>query len=255
MKTRVMRSILTTVVLTLLLVSKAVAQTDEPSEEESADGWQFRLAPLYIWFAGIEGDATLGPVTAPVEITFSDALENLDAIFTLAFEARKRRWSLFTNGFHLQLKPESTLPDGTRVGVTIKNDIVELGGSYRVLDEDVAVDLLAGARYTNLKVSGNALPLTFVSESWWDGFGGARVVYAFGEKKNWTITGRADAGAGGSDFTWSAAALLDWRFANWVSVTGGYKWLGYDYSTGSGLSRFDWKVTYQGPIAGVVFRF
>jgi hypothetical protein len=62
-------------------------------------------------------------------------------------------------------------------------------------------------------------------------------------------------GAGGSDLTWSAYALVGWQFTDWGSLNAGYKWLAYDYDTGSGPSRFSWDVTYQGPIAGLVFNW
>ncbi len=69
-------------------------------------------------------------------------------------------------------------------------------------------------------------------------------------------TGKSAAiGAGGSDLTWSAYALVGWQFTDWGSLNAGYKWLAYDYETGSGPSRFSWDVTYQGPIAGLVFNW
>ena len=96
----------------MLVASSVAAQTEPEPEKDTGDagGWEFQLAPLYIWFAGIEGNASLGPVNAPVNLSFGDVLENLSGIFTLHFEARKSKWSLFTDGMHLQLKPGTTLP-------------------------------------------------------------------------------------------------------------------------------------------------
>jgi hypothetical protein len=244
--------------LALIVSASAVAQTEPEPEPEKAPvdtgGWEFRLAPLYIWFAGLEGSAGIGPVNAPVNLSFGDVLENLSGIFTLHFEARKSKWSLFTDGMHLRLEPGTTLPNGAPVGVTVENDIIEVGAAYRVRDAQPSVDLLAGARYTSLEVTGFR-GANVVYETWWDGFGGARMRYAFGEKKNWSVSARADAGTGGSDLTWSAYALVAWQFAKFASVTGGYKWLDYDYTNGTGLSRVDWDVTYQGPILGIVFNW
>lgn len=254
-----LRRILAATGLALLVASSVAAQTEpEPEPEKDtgdAGGWEFQLAPLYIWFAGIEGNASLGPVNAPVSLSFGDVLENLSGIFTLHFEARKNKWSLFTDGMHLQLEPGTTLPNGAPVGVTVENDVIEVGAAYRVRDAQPSVDLLAGARYTNLEVTGTFRGVNVVDESWWDGFGGARMRYAFGETKDWSVAARADVGAGGSDLTWSAYALVAWQFARSASVTGGYKWLDYDYTNGTGLSRVDWNVTYQGPIVGIVFNW
>ena len=243
--------------LALLVAASAAAQTEqEPAEDTvEAGGWQFELAPLYIWFAGLEGDASIGPVNAPIRLSFGDVLENLSGIFTLHFEAKKNKWSFFTDGMHLQLEPGTTLPNGAPLGVKVENDIIEVGAAYRVRDAQPSVDILGGARYTNLEVRGTNRAITVVDESWWDGFGGARMRYAFGEKKNWSVAARGDIGTGGSDLTWSAYALATWRFAKFASVTAGYKWLDYDYTNGTGLSRVDWNVTYQGPIAGIVFNW
>lgn len=243
--------------LVFLVAASAAAQTEPEPEKDAVDtgGWQFELAPLYIWFAGLEGNASVGPVNTPISMSFGDVLDNLSGILTLHFEARKSRWSLFTDAMHLQLRPGTTLANGTDVGVKVENDIIELGAAYRVRDAQPSVDILGGARYTNLEVRGTTHAITAVDESWWDGFGGARMRYAFGEKKNWSVAARGDIGTGGSDLTWSAYALLAWQFAKSVSVTAGYKWLDYDYTNGTGRSRVDWNVTYQGPIAGIVFNW
>ena len=141
--------------LALLVATAAVGQTTSENDSANSNDWEFKLAPLYIWFAGIGGDAGLGPVSAPVNITFSDVLENLSGIFTLHFEARKSKWNIFADGMHLEISPGATLPNGAPVNITVKNDIVEIGGTYRVRDEAPSVELLVGARYTHLNVSGS----------------------------------------------------------------------------------------------------
>jgi len=156
---------------------------------------------------------------------------------------------------HLKMKPGSTLPNGAPISITVKNNIGELGGTYRIHDAAPWVDLLAGVRYTTLDVTSATVPGAEISEEWWDGFGGVRLGHEFGAKKEWSVSGRADVGAGGSDLTWSAYALVGWQFTDWGSLNAGYKWLAYDYDTGSGPSRFSWDVTYQGPIAGLVFNW
>jgi len=241
--------------LALLVATAAVAQTTSENDSANSNDWEFKLAPLYIWFAGIDGDAGLGPVTAPVDISFGDVFSNLKGIFTFHFEAGKRKWNFFADGMHLKIKPGATLPTGTQVSITVKNDIAEIGGTYRIHDAAPWVELLAGARYTSLDVTGSTIPRTDISEEWWDGFGGVRLGHEFGEKKQWSVSGRADVGAGGSDLTWSAVTLVGWQFNKWGALNAGYKWLAYDYETGSGLSRFSWDVTYQGPITGLVFRW
>jgi len=239
----------------LTLVNGAMGQTTTESDTDKPDEWRFTLAPLYLWFAGIEGDAGIGPVTAPVNIKFGDVLDNLSGVFTFHFEAGKRKWNIFADYMYLELEPGATGPMGTPVSATVRNNIAELGGTYRVRDAAPWVEVLGGLRYTDLSMGVSPAPPVDIEESWWDGFGGVRLGHEFGSKKQWSVKARADVGAGGSDLTWSAYMLAGWQFTKWGSLNAGYKWLGYDYETGSGASRFSWDVTYQGPIAGLVFNW
>ena len=82
-------------------------ESSESSQDESAilplasDEWEFHLAPLYIWFAGIGGSSSIGPVTAPLDISFSDprywirparrVVRSLLAIIRLNFKLREYR--------------------------------------------------------------------------------------------------------------------------------------------------------------------
>ena len=66
------------IVLSLCSVAKA--------EEESESGWKWRLAPMYLWAVNFQGDASIGPITAPVDVNFSNVFNNLEAVFTVNFE-------------------------------------------------------------------------------------------------------------------------------------------------------------------------
>lgn len=245
---------------------------DELEALPNPNDWQFHLAPLYVWFAGIEGESSLGPVTAPLDISFSDVFNNLEAVFTFHFEARKQNWAAFVDYMLLEVSPDQSAqfgsgPMGRPIGVDLdmdlRNDVVEFGGSYRIREAYPSVEILAGVRYTNLDISAVPaaknvplpLPPVNISEGLWDGFGGVRLIYEFGDNSGWSLIGKADVGGGSSDLTWSAMAAVDWQYKSWGSVRAGYKWLAYDYETGSGPSRFTYDVVYEGPIVGMVFNW
>jgi len=40
--------------------------------------WEYVLAPLFLWAQGMEGTSSVGPVTAPLDVTFEDALSNFE---------------------------------------------------------------------------------------------------------------------------------------------------------------------------------
>lgn len=218
--------------------------------EAETDKWQFLLAPFYLWAAGISGTSSLGPLTAPVNVTFRDALQNLEGIFTFHFQARKKKIALYTDFMYLDLGPKTTGPGGIPLSTSVTNAIWDVGASYRLRQASPSVEVLAGLRTSFLSGSLQLAPVIGIDESWVDGFGGVRLAHRFGNNDNWRVSGRADIGAGSSDLTWSSTLLLSYRLKKWVSFDAGYKWLSYDYETGSGITRFTYDVTYQGPIAG-----
>ena len=64
----------------------------------------------------------------------------------------------------------------------------------------------------------------------------------------------------GIDFTWGAMRTICYRFRlfseeNNARVVGGYRVLYQDYKDGSGDDKFEWDVTFHGPILGLVVEF
>jgi hypothetical protein len=215
----------------------AAAQGELPESE--SDEWQFTIAPLYLWAVGIDGNIGVGPVTAPVNITFDDALSNLSGAFTLHFEARKKKWNVLADYMWVGLSPSASLPTGTPVNVDLDMQIGELGGTYLVTDSSPYVEVLAGVRYQSVDMTASPTPVS-IDDSWADGFVGARITGQWGN---------------GSDLVWNVSLLGDYRFKKWGSVFAGYRVLDYDYSSGSGASRFVFDTRLQGPLLGLAFYF
>jgi hypothetical protein len=234
----------------LFAVSGSASAQGELPEAES-DKWQFTIAPLYLWAVGIDGNIGVGPVVAPVNINFGDALSNLSGAFTLHFEARKKRWNVLADYMWVGLEPSASLPTGVPVNVDLDMQIGELGGTYLVTDSSPYVEILGGARYQKVDLTASPTPVS-VDDSWWDGFVGARITGKWG---NWKVVGRGDVGGGGSDLVWNVSLLGDYRFKKWGSVFAGYRLLDYDYSSGSGASRFVFDTRLQGPLLGLAFYF
>lgn len=240
---KLLRVLLPALLLTNMCGSVANAQ----------EGWTHTLVPLYLWGAGIEGTSQVGPVTAPISISFADALDNLDTTLTVHYEANKGKWGVLADVFHLSLVPEATLPGGAPLGVDLTNNIFEVGGIYRpeVLN---GLEVLFGVRAMQFEMGasiGSSPKRTLVDQDWVDAFAGARKKFSL--SKNTGLMVRGDVGAGDSEFVWNAALLLDYRFNKTISVLGGYRWLDYDYQTGSGRDRFTYNVTYEGPAIALRF--
>ena len=56
-------------------------------------------------------------------------------------------------------------------------------------------------------------------------------------------------------FASNVSLLGDYRFKKWGSVYADYRVLDYDYSSGSGASRFVFDTRLQGPLLGLAFYF
>jgi predicted porin len=223
------------------------------SNANAESEWKHTLVPLYLWGAGIEGTSQIGPVSAPVSIEFADALDNIDTTLTFHYEANKGKLGLLVDLFHLSLAPESTLPNGASAGVDLTNNILEVGLIYRP-DNANGLEVLYGLRAMAFEMDAGIGPgpkKNLADQDWVDAFVGLRKNIALSEKTSFTV--RGDVGAGDSDLVWNAGLLLNYHFNKTVSMFGGYRWLDYDYDTGSGLERFAYDVTYQGPAIALRF--
>jgi hypothetical protein len=222
--------------------------------------WEFSLAPLFLWAQGIEGSSTIGPSNTPLNITFQDALENLESTFTIHYEMKRDALSLFAEYQFVDLRPEAVGPMGTGLDIGFKDTIAELGVGYWVAGtERTDWEVLAGARYTkqDMNVSVKDGPkLVSIDQDWWVGFFGGRMAGKL--SKNWTFIGRADfgVGPGATNRIWNLNAMLDYRFRDWGSLFAGYKWLDYNYDNGKiGPDRYAYDATQQGPLLGLNFHW
>jgi hypothetical protein len=142
---------------TLALAVQTTTAAQTAVEGSDSDAWQFEITP-YVLGAGLNGTVGIGSVTANVDMSFSDLLENLDSGFMALFEARKGRWTFAVDGIYFKLEGEGTKswqgPLGnTGTGsleATVTEQLYQLTAGYRVLDERTKVDVLGAARYTQL---------------------------------------------------------------------------------------------------------
>jgi hypothetical protein len=220
--------------------------------------WNHMLAPLYLWGMSIDGESQLGPTISPLQIEFKDAISDMEAVFTVHYEAKKDALSLIGEYQFIDLAPSSELPGGQSVDVNFKNQMGELAVAYRLGGSDATDwEILGGLRYTKQKLKASLVGITPIDtdESWTVGIIGGRVITQISD--NWSFAGRADWGTGGSDSTQlNLSGLFDWRFKNWGSLFFGYRWMDYDYDNGkSGFDHYAYKATQQGPVGGVAFHW
>jgi hypothetical protein len=244
-----------------------VAAPAAANEEE----WEFSLAPMYLWAKNIEGSSTIGGKEAPLDLDFKDdILDNLDAAFSVHFEAKKGVLTLYAEYNYAVLDPTTSNTIGpVQIDAAVEfSDIMweagatwtfaqsrgsswELVGGIRYVDQDVDVKISreSGPGILPLpdKISGG--------DDWWQGVAGLRYTASITDR--WSFSLRGDLGYGDSDNkSLHSIAYLDHRFRDWGSFFFGYRYLDTDYDNGrSGDSGYAFDGDQQGPVLGLNFHF
>jgi opacity protein-like surface antigen len=136
-----------------------------------------------------------------------------------------------------------------------------------------SLDAFGGLRYTDLQLdqtltaagtltlpdgtvlTGGGQRSVNGGQNWLEPYVGARFGFQLGDR--WEIMLRGDVGGFGiddSDFSWQVFAGVgySWQFEGWrLSLFGGYRALGQDYSDGA----FTWDMVAHGPMLGAKFGF
>lgn len=210
-------------------------------------------------------------------------------------EARKKPWGVyfdlvyanigFTGGSARETSPIPglTISADSRSGVDLALLVAELGGMYELGSWETSkggttgLDVLAGVRYfhtsvdLSFEITGavNLPPLGLSQEGslavarsgdidWVDPMIGLRLRHDFAGGDRLQLRGDIGGFGVGSEFSWQlmAAYAHDFTWGDSVlSLALGYRVLDVDYSTGSGLSEFDFNTTIHGPLLGLTFRW
>ncbi len=222
------------------------------SAQTASDTWEFEIAPLYLWATSIDGTMTLrGRLDQDFGVDFKDAFENLETAFTVHFEAGKGRWGLMADAMYLDLSGAQAIPTpGGEADIGVENLLVEGAAGYSFAE---SWWVIAGVRYfsfdSDIGFQLDIAPEIEVDESWTDLFAGLLWRPRLGDR--WTLSGRFDIGAGGSNLVWNAVGVIDYRLGKWASVFAGYRYLDYDYDNQDNGVELD--MSLGGPLVGFNF--
>jgi len=225
------------------------------AQGQSNRTWQSDVF-LYGLAASISGDAQLGPVQQPVDVSFGDILDNLQMGFMGSYRGSSERFSVAADFVYLALGNASTTGLVRRADVDLF--IADLTGGYRFSS---GVEAFAGLRITDLstKIGLGDPVITELegSDTFYDPVVGVRIWTPLGQDGRWWIQARGDIGGFGAsmDFTWTAMAHVGFNPTERISIVGGYRALGQDFKDAGPTEIFDMDVTYYGPLFGVGFHF
>ncbi|WP_328803288.1 outer membrane protein [Ruegeria haliotis] len=230
---------------TLLYGSPAAAQDS---------GWSF-YGSFYIY--GADTETTIGPLES--ELSFSDALNNLDLAFMGTAEARHGRWSLIADYMRTDLTFEGDTPGPVFSGAetSLKTQFFSGYAAYTVYqDQALGVDLGGGFRWfdtssTIILVGGpTSAPSSKSSDDWIDPLIAARIWYQINDR--WSVIALADYGGFRSDReTAQFVAKAGYAIAPKWNLRAGYRYIMVD--KGEGDSKF--KLSQSGPVLGVTYSF
>lgn len=205
-----------------------------------------------------------------IDVSFDTLLDNLSMTFMGAFEARKGKWSALVDLLYLNVGANGgaevplTTPGGRPLGVKVDAGLKVRGwvlsflGGYTIYDTPQAsVDLVAGARYLEMKNSFDlgvqALRLGRAVEAdasgyIWDGVVGVRGRANL--SGDWFLPFYLDVGTGDSDLTWQAIGGVGYGF-DWGDLSLTYRHLAWEFESGGALDD----ISFSGPQLTATFRF
>ena len=229
---------------------------------------------FYLFATEITGDAQLRNVSADIDMSFGDIMDNLDMGFMGMVEHRRGAWTFLGDIAYLKIKDDDSSTVGPGVGPGIEigleaefaQTVIEGFAGYRVLNNaydstDLGIDVLFGARHTTLDMDVSLdTSLASFSDSrsadreddWVDAVIGVRFQNDF--RNGWGSSVWLDIGDGSDSSSYQALAMANYTSNAW-KFFGGWRVLHLEYDTGSGNSKFAVDLDYNGPMAGVAYRF
>ena len=241
----------------LLASAVAIGLSTAPALAQD-NSWTYDLS-IYLWFSGtgITADTPKGEVDA--ELSFSDALQDLDFAFMGAVEARNGPWGIIGDLIYMNLTADDPTPKGlafSEAAVGTKMTVLTGVLAYRIHeDENIALDLGAGFRGfwgdNDITLVGAGAPTETFSQTknWVDPIVAARMRVAFSDQ--WFATVLLDAGGTGDTSTWQALATVGYLLNEKWALQGGYRYINAEWDTDFGTTSMD----FSGPILGVTYRF
>jgi len=231
------------------VVAATPAPACPPVARLADDDTRHSMFALYGWLAGVNGDLTAGPLTASVDVSFSDLLKNLDMTFMGYYETSKGRMGFYLDTIYVRVSGDVERPL-TTVGYRVSETLAEGGVLFPGGTAERGLDGFVGARYLGVS---NRLSLTppgvsgSASNHWLQPVIGGRYRTTFSERWSGTLRGDIGGTGGGGNSSWQALVTLRYRLNEKTSLGIGYRYLHMNLEKG----RFGFDGATRGPLVGV----
>ena len=238
-----------------------------PGAASDESSWQFGVS-VPLWAPGIDGNVTVRGVQQDVNVSFDQLKDHLDASFALGLEARKGKLGFFTGVGYMKFSGDYSSARDGHASSELKFLVADAGVSYQLIKTETEHPFIlaatAGIRYwhteSDLTITG---PRGVVSlngsnkQNLVDPVFGLRASQYLTRKLHLDFAG--DFGgfdiSHDTDITWSASGVVTYDFAKWFSLSGGYKALALNESSGSGSNKKGVDLIFNGALLVANFKF
>ena len=246
----IIKSVATVSLSASLLLSPALAAA------EAGGGLAWSVTP-YVWATGTKldlrfRDANLGGG----ELSFSDALDVLDAAFMLHVEGGRGNWSAFGDLTYIKIS-DTTQRQLLTIDSENKQVFFDAALAFWPGGEGSPLSVFGGVRYTGMddqfrfSLNGSELAAVQSDDDYVDALFGVR--YRFDLNKRWSLMTHADLSFGDSEGTYLLRADFAYtvgkREQNRILI--GYQHKEAEFKSGDLRTDF----TFSGPQVGFNFRF
>jgi hypothetical protein len=215
---------------------------------------------VYGMGAAIDGEATIGDITVPVDVSISEVFDALEMGAMLAYRADNGTWSVTVDTTFMGLGGTGEGPAGFLKGDVDIDQFTLMG----TLGRRVAphLEALFSLSYfdlsTDLKITGPLETRTASDDaSWVDPMLGLQYTVPFADAWRFGLRGDVGGFGIGSDLSYQVLASFRWQANERLGVVAGYRLIGFDYENGNKngnhYQRFD--LVEQGPLLGVTISF
>ena len=245
------RILVTAVAVAFAAFAPAAQAQQDPGE------WRQRVF-LYGMGAAIEGDAQIGNISVPIDVSISDLFDALKFGAMAAYRVENDVWSFTGDVTYMNLGWSGQTQQGrassgidveqlTMMGTVGRRISPYVEGTVSLGYFDLSTDLRVRVLQQRVEASRDA--------SWVDPLVGLNVVVPFSGK--WTYTLRGDVGGFGvgSDFTWHMITTFRRQNTENFAWYVGYRVIAFDYEDGRGQNYQRYDLREHGPGIGVAFSF
>jgi hypothetical protein len=240
-----------------VVCSMTFASPTTRAQEVSSGDWK-QTVFVYGMGVAIDGDAQIGNLKLPVDVSISDVFDALKFGGMVAYKIENDEWSVEADVTYMNLGWNARGPrEKVRGDLSIDQFTLMATAGRRITPRlealaslayfDLSTDLEVRVLEQRLRASRDA--------DWIDPLIGLQYVAPFADKWSYSLRGDIGGFGVGSDFTWQAFAVLRRQNTERFGWYLGYRALGYDYEDGNGMNYQRYDLTQQGPLAGIAISF